>query len=292
MPRDRAAIAMKFGGTLLLVSLWMTPCARAADLATPSRAEVRADQQFSTYAYAHEFGSGIYDFNGRRMQVYTLPFSWTFREADDEHRIGWRVKLPLTLGLLDFQPSDVIESGLPESVDSIAFVPGIELSFRLGEHWALLPYVQAGASLADQSDVETRLFGTGLRAERPLPSAGRWEGSYAGELAYSGVHYRGDLPNDDFVRLRNGVTWVRPTRHAWSSHELQFAWFSYVDTYLDPPTGPTTGIDLPRIQFETGVFFHTRPTLRVLRLPVPAIGLAYRAAGNLSSVRIVIGSPY
>jgi len=38
-----------------------------------TEAEVRADKRFTTYAYAHEFGSGVYDFNGRNLQVYGLP---------------------------------------------------------------------------------------------------------------------------------------------------------------------------------------------------------------------------
>lgn len=263
----------------------------AAEMTSWSAAAVRADQQFSTYAYAHEFGSGIYDFNGRTMQVYTLPFSWTVQERDGPG-IGWRLRLPVTLGFLDFEPGDVISTGLPESVDSATVVPGIELRMKAGKHWTLLPYAQAGGSVADQSEAETRLFGAGLRAERPLPMQAGLEGTYAGELAYSGVRYRGDLPNDDFVRVRNGVTLDRATGRAWSGHALRLAVFSYVDAYLDPPSGPTTGVEAPRVQFEAGILLGTRPQLRVLRLPVPRVGLSYRFAGDLSGVRIVIGAPY
>src|SRR5512134_3964429 len=129
-----------------------------------SRAEVRADQQFATYAYAHEFGSGVYDFAGRTLQVYTLPISWTARNADDGGP-GVRLTFPLTLGFLDFRTTDVIATGLPDNVDSLSFVPGIELEFELPGRWSLLPYAQAGASLADERDAETRVFGAGARAE-------------------------------------------------------------------------------------------------------------------------------
>ena len=274
---------------VLTAGAWWSPLA-LAETAPLTAAEARADQQFTTYAYAHEFGSGIYDFNGRTLQVYTLPFSWTLQQSEGT-ATGWRLRLPVTLGFLDFKSSDVISTGLPDSVDSVTFVPGLQLTMKVGEHWTFLPYVQAGASAADESDVETRLFGAGLRAERSWPVEA-FEGSFAGELGYSGVRYRGELPDDDFVRLRNGVSLDRSVGRARSGHTLRLAFFSYVDVYLDPPTGPTTGIDVPEVQFESGFMLDTRPALKFLRLPLPSIGLSYRFAGDLSSIRFVIGAPY
>jgi hypothetical protein len=285
----RAAVPMMSRACLLAGMAWSSPGA-AAEASPATAAEVRADQQFTTYAYAHEFGSGIYDFNGRTLQVYTLPFSWTAQEPEGRV-VGWHLQLPVTLGFLDFKTSDVISTGLPDSVDSVAFVPGIRFSLKAGEHWTLLPYAQAGASVADQSEVETRLFGAGLRAERSLPTE-PFEGHFAGELIYSGVRYRGDLPNDDFIRFRNGVSLDRATGREWSGHSLRLGFFSYVDVYLDPPTGPTTGIDVPRVQFESGLLLNTRPSLKVLRMPLPRIGLSYRFAGDLSGLRFVIGAPF
>jgi hypothetical protein len=285
----RAAVPTIFCVHLLAGMAWSSPGV-AADASPPTAAEVRADQQFTTYAYAHEFGSGIYDFNGRTLQVYTLPFSWAVREPEGRV-VGWRLQLPVTLGFLDFKASDVISTGLPDRVDSVAFVPGVQFSLKAGEDWTLLPYAQVGASVAEQSEVETTLFGAGLRAERSLPTEA-YEGHFAGELIYSAVRYRGDLPNDDFIRLRNGVSLDRATGREWSGHSLRLGFFSYVDVYLDPPTGPTTGIDVPRVQFESGLLLNTRPSLKVLRMPLPGIGLSYRFAGDLSGLRFVIGAPF
>ena len=55
-----------------------TPC--AAQTSGYSRAAVRSDKQFATYAFAHEFGSGVYDFSGRTLQVYSLPIGWDVRD--------------------------------------------------------------------------------------------------------------------------------------------------------------------------------------------------------------------
>jgi hypothetical protein len=154
-----------------------------------------------------------------------------------------------------------------------------------------MPYVQAGVSLANESDVETRLAGAGVRAERMFPVRA-FTGLYAGEAIYSGVEYRGDLPNDDFVRLRNSVEISKGTGHTLAGYEIEWAAFGVLDVYVDPPTGPATGLDVPEAQFETGLAFGTRPRWRVWKIPLPRLGISYRFAGDLSGIRFVIGAPF
>lgn len=259
--------------------------------AAESEAAVRADQRFTSYAYAHEFGSGVYDFNGRTLQVYGLPFGWTFLEHS-EQAPGLRLKLPLTLGFLDFRATDVIDTGLPQKVDSVSFVPGVEVEFRVAGHWRVLPYIQVGKSLANEAHVETDLFGSGARAEREF-AAGRFDGLYAGEIRYSRVDYHGeDLPDDDFLRLRNAAELRRGLGLTLGGGQVEAGLFAAIDLYADPPTGPATGVDVPRLQFETGVVFGTRPALKLWKAPLPRVGLSYRFAGDLSAVRLVLGAPF
>ena len=278
-------------GLVACVAATLVPgSAGAAEGDGYSREAKRADQQFATYGFAHEFGSGVYDFQGRTLQVYTLPIGWTAREVAPG-KPGIRLKLPVTLGFLDFRTSDVVSTGLPENVDSISFVPGIEFRFELPHDWSLAPYVQAGASVADERDVETRLFGAGLRAERVFEADGH-PGFHASELIYSGVRYRGDLPSDDLVRLRNGVQVNRKLEQSVGGRLLQLGLFSVVDVFLDPPTGPATGIDVPIVQLEAGFVFGTSPPFEIWGVPVPRVGLSYRFAGDLSTLRFVVGAPF
>jgi hypothetical protein len=273
-----------------LAGLAVAAASHDAAAQTWTAAAVRSDKQFTTYAFAHEFGSGVYDFNGRTLQVYGLPFALDLRDADARNP-GLRLRLPVTLGFLDFRASDVVSTGLPDGVDSVSFVPGLELDFTVKEHWRVLPYIQAGVSLANESDVETRLVGAGVRAERTFPMRA-FTGLYAGEAIYSGVEYRGDLPNDDFVRLRNSVEFSRGTGHTLAGYEIEWAAFGVLDVYVDPPTGPTTGLDVPEVQFETGLAFGTRPRWSIWKIPLPRLGISYRLAGDLSGIRFVIGAPF
>jgi hypothetical protein len=258
---------------------------------TLSRAELRADKVFATYAYAHEFGSGIYDFGGRTLQVYSIPFSWTARAAAPG-KPGVRLRLPVTLGFLDFYPGDVITTGLPERVDSTSVVPGVQLEFAVDEHWTVLPYVQAGAAFANESEVDTRLFGAGARIERDFLMR-EYAGLYAAEAIYSSVRYRGELPDDDFIRVRNSVELRRTSPGARVfGRSLELAPFTVVDVYLDPPSGPVTQLDVPEVQIEAGLVFGTQPQWRPWGLPALRLGLSYRYAGDLSSTKLVIGAPF
>ncbi|MBW2173014.1 MAG: hypothetical protein JRF69_13810 [Deltaproteobacteria bacterium] len=48
------------------------------------------------WAFAVHLGTGIYTASGRAVQVFTLPFSYTFRDVKD-YNWGFKVKFPVTL---------------------------------------------------------------------------------------------------------------------------------------------------------------------------------------------------
>jgi hypothetical protein len=139
--------------------------------------------------------------------------------------------------------------------------------------------------------MDATLFGTGARAEHDFTME-RFAGDYASELTYSAVQYRGDLPDDDLVRWRNGVELRSGSGRFVGHREVEVGWFGYADWYLDPPTGPKTGIDVPAVQLEAGVVLGLKPMPRAFRVPMPRLGLSYRFAGDLSTVRFVIGAPF
>ena len=147
-------------------------------------------------------------------------------------------------------------------------------------------------STASDSEVEADLVGAGVRAERAF-AAGEFDGLYAGAAAYSRVAYRGDsLPDDDFLRLRNSLEFRRHAGFSLGDHPIEFGLFATIDVFADPPTGPTTGVDVPRTQFESGIVFGARPEWRVWKVPLPRVGLSYPFAGNVSAVRLVLGAPF
>lgn len=246
-----------------------------------------------SYAFATELGSGIYDFCGRQLQIYRLPFYFILRDAElapAGAQPGLRITLPVTVGFLDFSPRDVISGGLPSSIDSFSIVPGVEFDIRLRDTWRLKPYARAGGGFAGGVP-DSWLYGAGLRSELSR-SDSPWATRVVNDLGYVGVSFAGGLPGDDFARLRSGVELRRGTGWRRRSQELDFAPYAVLDVLADRPRPPVARAEPARVQLELGLSLGTHPGIRWHGIPVPRLGAGYRFAGDLTGWRIVLGAPF
>jgi hypothetical protein len=257
-----------------------------------SPGETREDEAVGnsvSYVFATDLGSGVYDLDGRTLQIYRYTWSRVLREAR-AGRVGVRLKVPVTAGFFDFNPLDVISSGPPTRVDSVSLVPGFELDYLLPEDWHFLPYARAGFSVASSS-VDGWLYGAGMRLERRR-DYGAWSALVRTDLAYAAVRYRDDAPDDAFVRIRQGADFARALGRERRGHRLELGLYGILDLIADPPTAPVAGGREEPGQAEFGITFATQPRLKVGRFDVPRLGFGYRIAGDLSAWRLVIGQPF
>src|SRR5471032_1749594 len=119
---------------------------RGAAAATSTSAEPPASQPAS-YVFATELGSGVYDVGGRTLLVYRLPFSYSLRAATEDAP-GLNLTLPAAVGFFNYSPVDLVHTQLPSHLDAFSFVPGLQLDYRLDEHWHVEPYARVGGSFA------------------------------------------------------------------------------------------------------------------------------------------------
>ena len=264
----------------------------AARAAAQSPGEEREDEAVGAsvnYVFATDLGSGVYDLDGRTLQIYRYTYRRELRETRED-KVGVRFTLPLTAGFFDFNPFDVIASGPPRRVDSFSVVPGLELDYLLENGWHLVPYARAGFSLASSS-VDGWLRGAGLRVERRR-AYGKWSGFMRSEFAYAGVDYRDDQPDDEFARLRQGFDFTRTFGREYRRHRLELGLYGILDYVADPPTAPVgNGRQVPA-QAEFGFTFASAPRVKIWRFDMPRLGFGYRIAGDLSAWRFVIGEPF
>jgi hypothetical protein len=222
--------------------------------------------------------------------IYRLPLSRALREAAPG-RLGWRATLPVTVGFFDFSPAEVIQSGLPDRLDSFSFVPGLRAEILLREDWKLLPFIEAGASLASGHEWAA-LYGAGLRSEHDF----RWRqylGRQHNEIAWAGVDYRtAGVGGDDFLRLRAAMELRRGTRRTVRGREIEVGAFTIMDAFPDAPRPPGTAARASTLQLEGGLVLGLQPPPRYRRLALPRFGVGYRLAGDLSGWHLVIGSPF
>jgi len=241
------------------------------------------------YVFATDLGSGVYDMNGRSLQVYQLTYEKELRETKAD-QFGVEFELPVTFGFFNFNPQDVLSHGIPTRVDSLSAVPGLALDYLLGQDWHVKPYVRAGFSVASSS-VNGYLWGSGVQVEKRGDFHG-WDGFTRSELSVAGVDYRSDVPNDRFVRLRQGVDLTRGLGWKLKSREVELGLYNIYDLIVDPPTAPVVEGRKHPIQAEFGFTFATRPRYRLWKFNAPRLGFGYRLAGELSAWRFVIGEPF
>ncbi|HEV8443714.1 MAG TPA: hypothetical protein VGQ27_09545 [Steroidobacteraceae bacterium] len=263
--------------------------------ATVAHAQQSATQQDKAvgssinYVFATDLGSGVYDMNGRSLQVYQLTYEKELRETKAD-QFGVEFELPVTFGFFNFNPQDVLSHGIPTRVDSLSAVPGLALDYLLGQDWHVKPYVRAGFSVASSS-VNGYLWGSGVQVEKRGDFHG-WDGFTRSELSVAGVDYRSDVPNDRFVRLRQGVDLTRGLGWKLKSREVELGLYNIYDLIVDPPTAPVVEGRKHPIQAEFGFTFATRPRYRLWKFNAPRLGFGYRLAGELSAWRFVIGEPF
>jgi hypothetical protein len=258
-----------------------------------ARAAAPADTGFANFAFASELGSGIYEVDGRTLQVYQVQPSYKLRAAAPRGgRPGIRLVLPVTLGFFNFQPEDLVHLHVPTQINALSLEPGVELDYWLNDAWHVYPYVKGGGTFASSTQINAVIYGAGIRSDfafRALDGGGLWRA----ELGYAGVHYRdSSLPNDSFTRLRDGIELRRA--FVWSGHErgLELAPYAITDIYFNAPSGPYSGISARTVQFETGLMFGALPMWQIRSFTLPRIGIGYRVAGVLSGWRLVLGDPF
>jgi hypothetical protein len=254
-----------------------------------ARNEDEAVGRSISYVFATDLGSGIYDLDGRTLQIYQFWYRKNLREATPD-RFGVRFELPVTFGFFDFKPIDVLSHGIPTRVDSFSVVPGLALDYIVGDDWHVMPYARAGFSVASSS-VDGWLFGAGLRVERTTDFHG-WDSFVRTDLAFAGANYRADIPNDSFARLRQGFDLRRGLGWKIREREVELGIYGIFDVVLDSPAEPLSQDDGSVIQAEFGFTFSTRPRFRIWRWDAPRLGFGYRLAGELTTWRFVIGQPF
>jgi hypothetical protein len=203
--------------------------------------------------FATDLGSGVYDFDGRTLQIYRFTYEKELR-AVGKDTLGVKFVLPLTFGLFDFTPLDVLSEGIPTHVDSFSLVPGLELDYLMRNDWHLIPYARGGVSVASSS-VDGWLYGVGVRVERERAWYG-WDSLVRSELNYSGVGYRHDLPADQFVRIRQGINLARGVK--WTIHDREVEFGMYGSIRLDPRSSDRAVGRWPPCTDAGGVRCHVR----------------------------------
>jgi hypothetical protein len=251
----------------------------------------QSQQPIANFAFASQLGAGVYAVDGRAVQIYRLPFNWEFRPPTQD-RVGLLLTLPVTLGFYGYHVEDVVTEGLPKSVDTYSFLPGLEVSRLVGPQWRVAAFGEVGTATVHAGSSHSLIYAAGARARYDF-RIGEFYTRYASELVYAASQVP-EQHKDTMTRLSNGIDALHRTTMTLRGETVDFGPYLLNEWYLKRPTAPTTspGPPMAALQWEVGVTIGTAYPSYLWKIPIPRIGVGYRFGSDLSIVRLVFGAAF
>jgi len=244
------------------------------------------------YAYANYLGTGIYSAADRAVQVYHLPFRYTLREVSQD-KAGLRLRLPVTIGFVDFDFFDPIYPALPDKFETLTFVPGIQYIHQVNDYWSLSPFIDFGIGHDFATDNNAYVYGAGVNSLFVFKYE-TFNLEIYNEFLFAGNTTEIDDVRNEFSRFQTGINFQFPLDFkAWgrdpaiSVYYLNYIYFNRLEfiRYLNDP------IEVA-VQNEVGITFDTSPDMKLVGIPFSRIGLGYRFGNDIDVVRLVFGIPF
>lgn len=268
----------------------------------PVRAQDPAIAQSSLihWAYSATFGTGVYRVGDQEVLVLAAPISWTWRQADnqlpDARRLGVKFLFPITFGVQNFDLSMLTQDGLPERLQQMSFMPGVEVEIPVTPRWTLKAVGQMGwGTRLDEGDEMAWIYAGGIKSRFAFEIGEKSTLNLLNGLLWSG--YSPDRGGrESLSELLTGVELIHPAGR-WNLREEQVYLKSHLVnyTYLNEVEFLFTQGKLPSTldsEWEIGIAVGAVSPLRIWRFRFDRIGLAYRVADNASGVRLVFSSVF
>jgi hypothetical protein len=246
------------------------------------------------FAFASRLGSGIYTTSGGTLWILRVPASATVIRPKETRTYRASLLLPVTVGILDFEPQDILESGLPDRFDSLGFTPGLRFDVPAGAVWTLSPFAQGGPVRDFSTDSTAWVYSIGATAEARIPKeAVEWV--VRGELAWSGMNPHGEALEETFGEWISGFEVWSPLPARMGDARLVLGGFAATTLYWRRARFVGDSDFQPRLyslQGEVGLVLSTRPRTHVWKVRVPDLGLSTRFGDGFDSIRLVFGKTF
>ncbi|RLA40412.1 MAG: hypothetical protein DRR06_17505 [Gammaproteobacteria bacterium] len=245
------------------------------------------------YAYSVFVGTGKYSIQDRTIYVLRVPLEFDIYEFDygPDKKLGLKLLAPGAIGVTNFDSFEELPELDVNDIQTLSFVPGLELSIPLNEHWQLKPFAQIGFGMDTKSDSESFIWGAGVRSRATYGDDSRW--MLGGEFLWAGNNPNGGDSTTSFSRLGLGVEYKIPTNisvfeRSISWHLRAFQWyFSDTKTFREPL--------LPfklNNSTEVGISFGLDRPIRMLGYDFSQFGVGYEWSGDFEAITVFTTFPF
>jgi hypothetical protein len=244
------------------------------------------------WAYSAYFGTGVYEIDdGETSYIFRVAPSWGIRDASlDEqgHRkIGWRLRVPIALGLHDFDTSHLGAAVSLDNVSTATVVPGVEFDIPLTQRWSLRPFAAFGWGGEIGGGDSAWVYWAGVKSKYTFVADG-FDWAIVNALTYSGYTddngVNGARVSSRVLPLLTAFEFDRPIEKKIGGEPVHLYWtFGYTDYLANEPLFLGSVVTSVHIddEWEFGMAFgRGKEPLRLWRLRWDRVGIAYRFSSD------------
>ncbi len=246
----------------------------------------------AAHGYAVFLGTGLYKLDDRQLFVLRIPASWQIRDQE-QGKMGVKLLLPAAVGIQNFDSLEDLPGFQIDDVQTVSFVPGVELQFQPSPRWQVKPFAHAGVAWVPEADAADFVFGLGARTNYVIPR-GSSQFTIGGEylLAGDGADDGGD---STINRLSLGAEYKHPVSWSLFSRQTSVHWRMIVYNYIGGltiksfPDSASYDIDS---ELRVGFALSVDPKLKFLGIPVSHLGLGFRVSEKSHAIVIETKFPF
>lgn len=242
----------------------------------------------TSFAFASYLGTGFYTTSGQNVFVMQMPFEHVIKEKTDTEA-GWLLKLPITIGFINFNSLKVEELPGVNDVGTITFLPGVEYQYPVTPNWTLIPYADYGFARELDATSNVLITGTGVKSYFDV-HLNKAKFTLGNRFLYAREQSKNFNSASSYSLVETGLN-LR-VDNIFSDNSL-YSNFYYINFYY--PNNLVFFEQTPNpikvgIEHEVGITFSNMPNF--LFFEKPQIGIGVRFGNGINVYRIVFGAPF
>lgn len=244
----------------------------------------------TSFAFASYLGTGFYTTSGQNVFVLQMPFEHTIIEKT-EVEAGWVLKLPITIGFINFDSLQLEELPGVNDVGTITFLPGLEYQYPVTPNWTLIPFADYGFARELDTTSNVLITGAGIKSYFDIHfDIAKF--TLGNRLLYAREQIKDFSSASSYSLLETGLNLRLNNVFSFIDKPL-YSNFYYINFYY--PNNLVFFEQTPNpikigIEHEIGITFSNMPDF--LFFENPQIGIGVRFGNDINVYRIVFGAPF
>ena len=244
----------------------------------------------TSFAFASYLGTGFYTTSGQNVFVLQMPFKHIIKDKTDSEA-GWVLKLPVTVGFINFDSILIEEIPGLTDVGTITFLPGLEYQYPVTANWTLIPFADYGFARELNYTSNVLITGAGIKSYYNVHFKDSMF-TLGNRFLYAREHSKETNNNADYSLIETGLNYRVTSSFSFSDEPL-YSNLYYINFYY--PNNLVFFEQTPNpirvgVEHEIGITISNIPDF--LFFEKPELGIGVRLGNEVKVYRLVFGMPF